>query len=107
MNKTGRGGKRKLTMSIYLSRLFPRSNSSLFLCNGKALQSKVLRLGKEMFMVDAGPGTPRNCMQEELTKLQECQSTEPLGLRIRWDSWIRWPVNHRSERRIWRGYSSI
>lgn len=54
-------------MSIYLSRSFPRCNSSLFLCSGKALQSEVLRLGEEMFLVDAGPGTPRNCMQDEPT----------------------------------------
>nr|YP_009531167.1 ribosomal protein S1 [Leucaena trichandra]AXY63882.1 ribosomal protein S1 [Leucaena trichandra] len=52
-------------MSIYLSRSFPRSNSSLFLCSGKALQSEVLRLREEMFLVDAGPGTPRICMQDE------------------------------------------
>lgn len=54
-------------MSIYLSRSFQRSNSSLFLCSGKALQSEVLRLGEEMFLVDAGPGTPRICMQDEPT----------------------------------------
>ncbi|KAK7322018.1 hypothetical protein VNO80_35202 [Phaseolus coccineus] len=54
-------------MSIYLSRSFPRSNSSLFFCSGKALQSEVLRLGEEMFLVDAGPGTPRICMQDEPT----------------------------------------
>ena len=54
-------------MSIYLSRSFLRSNSSLFLCSGKALQSEVLRLGEEMFLVDAGPGTPRICMQDEPT----------------------------------------
>ena len=53
--------------SIYLSRSFPRSNSSLFLCSGKALQSEVLRLTEEMFLVDAGPGTPRICMQDEPT----------------------------------------
>ncbi|KAG4906037.1 hypothetical protein JHK86_043906 [Glycine max] len=35
--------------------------------NGKALQSEVLRLGEEMFLVDAGPGTPRICMQDEPT----------------------------------------
>nr|QKI32000.1 ribosomal protein S1 [Ombrophytum subterraneum] len=45
-------------MSIYLSRLFPRSNSSFDLCSGNALQSEVLRLREEMFLVDAGPGTP-------------------------------------------------
>eukprot|EP00268_Persea_americana_P019926 TRINITY_DN20269_c0_g1_i2.p1 TRINITY_DN20269_c0_g1~~TRINITY_DN20269_c0_g1_i2.p1 ORF type:complete len:214 (-),score=27.48 TRINITY_DN20269_c0_g1_i2:150-791(-) len=54
-------------MSIYLSRLFPRSNSSFFLCSGNALQSAVLRLREEMFLVDAGLGTPRICMQDELT----------------------------------------
>nr|UYR95219.1 ribosomal protein S1 [Gentiana crassicaulis]UYR95249.1 ribosomal protein S1 [Gentiana straminea]UYR95268.1 ribosomal protein S1 [Gentiana straminea] len=54
-------------MSIYLSRSFPRSNSSFFLCSGNALQSEVLRLSEEMFLVDAGLGTPRICMQDELT----------------------------------------
>ena len=58
---------RKLMMSIYLSRSFPRSNSSFFLCSGNALQSEVLRLREEMFLVDAGPGTPRICMQDEPT----------------------------------------
>ncbi|CAL0329981.1 unnamed protein product [Lupinus luteus] len=59
--------KKKLMMNIYLSRSFPRSNSSLFLCSGKALQSEVLRLGEEMFLVDAGPGTAIICMQDEPT----------------------------------------
>nr|YP_009306094.1 ribosomal protein S1 [Corchorus capsularis]AOO95932.1 ribosomal protein S1 [Corchorus capsularis] len=54
-------------MSIYLSRSFPRSNSSFFLLRGNALQSSVLRLGEEMFLVDAGLGTPRICMQDEPT----------------------------------------
>lgn len=56
-------------MSIYWSRLFPRSNSSFLLCSGNALQSSVLRLRlkEEMFLVDAGPGTPQICMQDELT----------------------------------------
>lgn len=56
-------------MSIYWSRLFPRSNSSFLLCSGNALQSSVLRLRfrEEMFLVDAGPGTPKICMQDELT----------------------------------------
>lgn len=54
-------------MSIYLSRLFPRSNSSFFLCSGNALQSEVLRLREDIFLVDAGPGTPRICMQDEPT----------------------------------------
>jgi len=54
-------------MSIYLSRLFPRSNSSYFYCSGNALQSDVLRLREEMFLVDTGLGNPRICMQDELT----------------------------------------
>ncbi|KAM2779427.1 hypothetical protein COP1_014700 [Malus domestica] len=54
-------------MSIYLSQAFPRSNSSFFLCSGNALQSEVLRLWEEIFLVDAEPGTPRICMQDEPT----------------------------------------
>nr|YP_010990204.1 ribosomal protein S1 [Pontederia crassipes]WOW96088.1 ribosomal protein S1 [Pontederia crassipes] len=56
-------------MSIYWSRLFPRSNSSFLLCSGNASQSSVLRLRlrEEMFLVDAGLGTPIICMQDELT----------------------------------------
>lgn len=54
-------------MSIYWSRLFPRSNSSFLFCSGNALQSEVLRFREEMFLVDAGPGTPKICMQDELT----------------------------------------
>lgn len=48
--------KAYLMMSIYLSRSFPRSNSSFFLCSGNALQSEVWRLKEEIFLVDAGPG---------------------------------------------------
>ena len=61
--------KKKVMMSIYLSRFFSfrRSNSSFFLCRGKALQSSVLRLREEMFLVDAGLGTPIICMQDEPT----------------------------------------
>ncbi len=58
---------RKFTMSIYMSRLFPRSNSSFQLDSGNALQSEVVRLREDKFVVDAGPGTPRICMQDELT----------------------------------------
>nr|UYK51806.1 ribosomal protein S1 [Paphiopedilum micranthum] len=54
-------------MSIYWSRSFPRSNSSFLLCSGNASQSSVLRLREEMFLVDAGPGTPKICMQDEPT----------------------------------------
>lgn len=53
--------------NIYLSRLFPRSNSCFSLRRGNALQSSVLRLRGEMFLLDAGLGTPRICMQDELT----------------------------------------
>ncbi|KAI9162154.1 hypothetical protein LWI28_024348 [Acer negundo] len=62
-------------MSIYLSRLFPRSNSSFSLCSGNALQSAVVRLREEMFLVDAGVGTPRICMQDELTGVPINQTT--------------------------------
>ncbi|PHT28578.1 hypothetical protein CQW23_31792 [Capsicum baccatum] len=34
---------------------------------GNALQSKVLRLREEMFLVDVGLGTPRICMQDKPT----------------------------------------
>lgn len=56
-------------MSIYWSRSFPISNSSFLLCSGNASQSSVLRLRlrEEMFLVDAGPGTPKICMQDEPT----------------------------------------
>nr|WOE91482.1 ribosomal protein S1 [Gastrodia elata] len=54
-------------MSIYLSRSFPRSNSSFLLCSGNASQSFFLRLREEMFLVNAGPGTPKICMQDEPT----------------------------------------
>ncbi|KAK4708824.1 hypothetical protein R3W88_029749 [Solanum pinnatisectum] len=47
-----------------LSRLFPISNSSFFLCSGNALQSSVLCFKEEMFLVDANFETPRICMQE-------------------------------------------
>lgn len=54
-------------MTIYLSRSFPRSNSSFFLCSGNALKSEVLRLREDIFLMDAGLGTPRICMQDALT----------------------------------------
>ncbi|KAL5746695.1 hypothetical protein ACOSP7_023663 [Xanthoceras sorbifolium] len=62
-------------MSIYLSRSFPRSNSSYFLCSGNALQFEVLRLREEMFLVDVGLGTPRICMEDELTGVPINQAT--------------------------------
>jgi len=63
-------------MSIYLSRAFPRSNSSFFLCSGNALQSSVLRLREERFLVDAGLGTPRICMEDELTGINRATRFE-------------------------------
>lgn len=56
-------------MSIYLSRLFPRSNSSFLLRSGNALQAKVLRLREETFMVDSGVGAPKVCTKDELTRV--------------------------------------
>lgn len=64
-----------LTMSIYMSRLFPRSNSSFLLCGGNALQSQVVRLREEMFLVDSGAGTPRICMEDELTRVPTNRTT--------------------------------
>ncbi|XP_074324104.1 small ribosomal subunit protein bS1m-like [Apium graveolens] len=54
-------------MTIYLSRSFPRSNSSFFLCSGNALKSEVLRLREDIFLMDAGLGTPIICMQDAPT----------------------------------------
>ncbi|KAF5188402.1 hypothetical protein FRX31_022012 [Thalictrum thalictroides] len=56
-------------MSIYMSRLFPKSNSSFLLQSGNALKSTVLRLKEDTYLVDAGPGTPRICMGKELTRI--------------------------------------
>ncbi|GLT37239.1 hypothetical protein SLA2020_115700 [Shorea laevis] len=53
--------------SIYLSRSFPRSNSSFFLCSGNALQFEVLRLREDKFLLDVGIESPKICMQDEPT----------------------------------------
>ncbi|KAK6162961.1 hypothetical protein DH2020_002802 [Rehmannia glutinosa] len=55
-------------MSVYMSRLFPRSNSSFFLRSGNALEAKVVRLREELYLVDAGVGRPRIATQNELIK---------------------------------------
>lgn len=55
-------------MSVYMSKLFPRSNSSFFLRSGNALQAKTVRLREEMYLVDAGVGRPRIATQQELIK---------------------------------------
>ncbi|GMI86949.1 hypothetical protein HRI_002364200 [Hibiscus trionum] len=52
-------------MSTYMSRLFPRSNSSIFLCSGQAIKADVLRLREQTLLVDAGIGSPRICTQDE------------------------------------------
>ncbi|GKV51680.1 hypothetical protein SLE2022_349500 [Rubroshorea leprosula] len=57
----------KRMTSIYLSRSFPRSNSSFFLCSGNALQSEVLRLREDKFLLDVGIESPKICMQDEPT----------------------------------------
>ncbi|KAH6803509.1 hypothetical protein C2S51_031756 [Perilla frutescens var. frutescens] len=53
-------------MSVYMSRLFPRSNSSFFLQSGTALKAKVVRLREETYLIDAGVGPPRTAMANEL-----------------------------------------
>ncbi|XP_050230524.1 ribosomal protein S1, mitochondrial-like [Mercurialis annua] len=53
-------------MSVYMNRLFQRSNSSFHLCSGNALRSEVLRLREDLFLVNAGVGTPKICKQDEL-----------------------------------------
>ncbi|XP_075494224.1 small ribosomal subunit protein bS1m-like [Primulina tabacum] len=54
-------------MSGYMSRLFPRSNSSFLLRSGNALHAKVVRLRDETYIIDAGLGPPRICTGNELT----------------------------------------
>ncbi|KAL4554833.1 hypothetical protein LXL04_037439 [Taraxacum kok-saghyz] len=53
-------------MTIYMNRLFPKSNSSFLLSSGKALKSQVSRYKDDMFLVDAGIGTPKMTMRDEL-----------------------------------------
>lgn len=50
---------------------FARSNSSFISCKGKAFISSVLRLRwrKKMFLVDAGLGTPMECLENELARV--------------------------------------
>ncbi|KAL6493868.1 40S ribosomal protein S1 [Orobanche gracilis] len=58
-------------MSVYMSRLFPRSNSSFFLRSGNALEAKSVRLSEEMYLIDAGVGRPRIATQNEINKPPE------------------------------------
>lgn len=49
-----------------MNQLFPRSNTGFKLSSGNSLQSDVVRLSEEVFLVDSGIGTPRICLQDEL-----------------------------------------
>nr|WQM73813.1 ribosomal protein small subunit 1 [Cyperus rotundus] len=69
------GGNKKLLMSIYWNRSFPRSNSSFLLSSGYASKSSVIRLRDDKFLVDTGLGTPKICMKDELTKVPQNRRT--------------------------------
>lgn len=53
-------------MSVYMSRLFPKSNSSFFLQSGTALKAKAVRLREDTYLIDAGVGRPRTALANEL-----------------------------------------
>ncbi|XP_057806235.1 ribosomal protein S1, mitochondrial-like [Salvia miltiorrhiza] len=53
-------------MSVYMSRLFPKSNSSFFLQSGNALKAKAVRLREDTYLIDAGVGRPRTALPNEL-----------------------------------------
>lgn len=63
-------------MSIYWSRSFPISNSSFLLSSGYASKSSVIRLREDKFLVDTGLGTPKICLKDELTKVQQYRRTD-------------------------------
>uniref|UniRef100_A0A7N0UA00 Ribosomal protein S1 n=1 Tax=Kalanchoe fedtschenkoi TaxID=63787 RepID=A0A7N0UA00_KALFE len=54
-------------MSGYMSRLFPKSNSSLLLQSGTALKSTVHRLRDDKYLVDSGIAAPKLCLRDALT----------------------------------------
>ncbi|XP_076890220.1 small ribosomal subunit protein bS1m-like [Bidens hawaiensis] len=56
-------------MTVYMSRLFRKSNSSFLLNSGKALTADVSRIRDDMFLVDAGIGTPKMTTPDELTNI--------------------------------------
>lgn len=62
-------------MSIYMSRLFPRSNSSFKLTNGNALRAEVVRLSEDKFLVDAGLGNTVTCTKDELVGVPNNRTT--------------------------------
>ncbi|XP_071725807.1 small ribosomal subunit protein bS1m-like [Rutidosis leptorrhynchoides] len=53
-------------MTIYMIRLFGKSNSSFLLSSGKAIRSQVTRFKDDMYLIDTGVGTPKLTMPEEL-----------------------------------------
>nr|UZX50373.1 ribosomal protein S1 [Sedum plumbizincicola] len=54
----------------YMSRLFPKSNSSLLLHTGTALKSTVHRLRDDKyFLVDSGIASPKLCLRDALTSV--------------------------------------
>ncbi|KAG6423237.1 hypothetical protein SASPL_113626 [Salvia splendens] len=62
-------------MSVYMRRLFPKSNSSFFLQSGTALKSKAVRLREDTYVIDAGVGFLHAFKGESTVKnslLQRC-----------------------------------
>ena len=53
-------------MSVYMSRLFPKSNSSFLLQREVALNAKAVRLRDDTYLIDAGVGRPRTALASEL-----------------------------------------
>lgn len=70
-----RNWRRESKLMMNFSQLYRRSNSSFLLCSGNASQSSVLRLREDRFLVDAGPGTPNICMQDDLTGVRINRAT--------------------------------
>ncbi|KAL2903328.1 Ribosomal protein S1 mitochondrial [Bienertia sinuspersici] len=56
-----------------MNQFYPRSNSSFKLSSGNSLQSNVVRLNENVFLVDSGIGTPRICLQDELIGAKNTQ----------------------------------
>ncbi|XP_057870272.2 small ribosomal subunit protein bS1m [Cryptomeria japonica] len=56
-------------MSSQFGRLFQKSNSSVSLQCGNALQSSVVRLRDKIFLLDAGLAAPVACTHDELTRV--------------------------------------
>nr|XP_043620143.1 ribosomal protein S1, mitochondrial-like [Erigeron canadensis] len=57
-------------MTIYMKKLFQKSNSSFLLSSGKAITAQVSRFkDNNMFIVDAGIGTPKLTTHEEIRSI--------------------------------------